>query len=204
MSDHHEPGHSSSFGTPGPHPPPASHATTESQTTEHHSAREVHTGEHTPRELARLAARQEREAHSLYLHRSPGPRAFWVALVGHVLLGLRSVRHWGSGLWLLLALVAIPALAGWLGGRNAGRDVTPNQRFWDTAPRVGLVMAGRTGFGLIIAHGGFSSGGRGSAVLVVWLFLTVLYTVVAGAVAGMAASMTAPHHHRGESDEHPS
>ncbi len=116
-----------------------------------------------------------------------GKIGFWIAFVGYLILFFNTPRGWGIPLWIALAFLLIPVLAGFQVGKRVGYDAGTKMRFRRAFRSVGFAMWGYTFLSLILQRTKFPVGGEAPQVLLLWIVIPVLYAAIAGCVAGTAS-----------------
>jgi hypothetical protein len=119
-----------------------------------------------------------------------GWRGFGVAFIGYMCVSLQQPLGWGIPIWIFLAFLLVPALAGLATGlvrRGAG---TAGGSFWTGFQSVGAAMALYTVVHLLLLGGPHSDAADRWQERIAGLLTTLLFTLIAGLVAG-AASATA-------------
>lgn len=74
-----------------------------------------------------------------------------------------------------------------------GGDFTRAKRFRTAFYVSGLMMAIYSGISLMIVRSGIDSSASASAVAVVGLFVSAVYAVIAGTIAGIASALIVRH-----------
>ena len=116
-----------------------------------------------------------------------------VASACYLVLAMRKPHEWGLPLWSGLALALVPLLCGAIIGRGMGGDFTRAKRFRTAFYVSGLMMAIYSGISLMIVRSGIDSSASASAVAVVGLFVSAVYAVIAGTIAGIASALIVRH-----------
>jgi len=120
--------------------------------------------------------------------RSGAWRGFWVAILGYLCLAFRQPLGWGMGLWIFLAFLLVPILAGLVVGRYQRNVGAPGQSFWMAFKGVSKAMALYTILSLIFIGGSHSDSADKWQERLAGILTTALFFLITGLVAG-ATSM---------------
>jgi hypothetical protein len=115
---------------------------------------------------------------------------FGIGVAGYLLLSIQQPPGWTIPGWVILAFLVVPALIGGVTGRWQGLDQEARTRFWAGGRAGGGAMALYSGLSLIAVRQRFSTNADAGQVVLVGLFVTLVYAVLAGAVAGLASALT--------------
>jgi hypothetical protein len=110
-----------------------------------------------------------------------------VAIAGYLVLSFRQPPGWTLPLWAILAFVVVPGLTGYAVGKLLGPETAPGARFRSAMWGAGFAMFFYTAISLILLRVRIDSDG-GSTVVQVGFFVTCLYTLLAGTVAGFVSA----------------
>jgi hypothetical protein len=114
-----------------------------------------------------------------------------VGLLAYLLVSAAQPPAWGIPVWALLAFVVVPGIIGYTTGRVLGRSAERKPRF-----RAGLFAGAAAMFlyasvTLMVLHARIGSTGDSGEVFLVGLFVSLVYSGLAGAVAGAASAYLA-------------
>ena len=116
---------------------------------------------------------------------------FWLAVLAYFILSFFSILSLGYFVWLLLAFLIIPVLTGIVTGRRQGLDFGDGGCFAAGMRAAGVPMAIYTAISLMIVHSRVGPSPSASATFLVGLAVTIIYAIIAGLVAGVAALLSA-------------
>lgn len=125
---------------------------------------------------------------------------FGLGCIGYLILSLRQPLGWTIPVWALLAFLVVPICIGLTVGRGMGYDAGPGPRFRGWFRACSLVMFLYTAFNLMIVRYNIGSGDTGQ-VFLVGLFVSVIYALLAGLVAGLASGWLAYRNRKEETSE---
>ncbi|MCW3100403.1 MAG: hypothetical protein JWL77_6021 [Chthonomonadaceae bacterium] len=151
----------------------------------HHDPPHHNPAHHSPAHHEPVISAQERQQS----RGDGGWRGFIVAILGYLFVSLQQPLGWGMPLWIFLAFLLVPGLAGLAVGfaqRGAG---TPGRSLWTAIKSAGKAMALYTIMHLLLLGGPHSDSADRWQERIAGVLTTILYSLVAGLVAG-AVSMT--------------
>ena len=114
---------------------------------------------------------------------------FFAALLGYLLLSGRQPAGWGEGLWAFLALLLVPALAGLIVNRKQAGDRPSRQAFFAGMKAAGWAMLFYASITLTVLANRIGRADGGGQAFLAGVLVTVVYTLVAGSVAGLVNVM---------------
>lgn len=117
-------------------------------------------------------------------------RAVWLAFViagiGYMVLSSQQPAGWGVPVWLSLALLLIPALAGLALNRLQAENRPPRQAFFAGMKGVGWAMFFYASITMTVVANRVGGAGNAGEEFLAGLLTTILFTLLAGAAAGLA------------------
>jgi hypothetical protein len=113
---------------------------------------------------------------------------FGIGVMGYLILSIRQPPDWPQTLWALLAFGVVPILAGLTTGRISRAAGNARSRFWAGLKSGFISMFLYSGISLIVLRTRIASGADSMQILTVGLFVTFVYAILAGCVAGAASS----------------
>lgn len=111
--------------------------------------------------------------------------AFAIAGIGYLVLSQQQPAGWGVPLWASLALLLIPALAGLAVNRLQAAQRTARQMFFGGMKGVGWAMFFYSSITLIVLANRVGGAGSGGEEFLAGLLTAIVFTIVAGSVAGL-------------------
>lgn len=117
---------------------------------------------------------------------------FAVAGIGYLILSFQQPPAWGIPVWAALAFLLVPAGAGYAASRIQGPGIEGQARFAAAMRGVGWAMFFYTLLSLFVLLLRMGGEGRGAQVGLVIFVLSVVYALLAGGVAGLAAKILGP------------
>ena len=106
----------------------------------------------------------------------------------YLALSIQQPAQWTVPVWVLLAFLLGPALIGLIAGRLQRGEMSPLRRFRGGLQAGVITMFLYTSITLMALHARMGSSGDGGQVFLVGLFVSVIYALIAGVVAGAVSS----------------
>jgi hypothetical protein len=111
-----------------------------------------------------------------------------VAIVGYLILATRQPFGWTIPVWTVLAFLVVPGLTGYTVAKLLGPETAPGARFRSAMWGTGFAMFFYTVISLMIVRARIGGDAGSSQAAVVVFFVASIYTVLAGAVAGLVSA----------------
>lgn len=110
---------------------------------------------------------------------------FAVAVAGYLILSLQQPAGWGEALWAALALLAVPAVSGFVANRAQAGTAPTGGPFFSAARGAGAAMLLYSAITLAVLAQRVGRPDGGTQVLLAGAIVTTVYTMLAGAIAGL-------------------
>ena len=124
---------------------------------------------------------------------------FCLAIAGYILLSMRQPLGWTQPIWILLAFLVIPGVAGLFVGRRHAGERTRSRAFYDGARSGVFAMACYTGFHVFKLADNLQKDNSQTVDEWVAAFIAIIvFSSIAGLVAGLASAAASLGRPKGE------
>ncbi len=107
--------------------------------------------------------------------------------VVYLIFSVNGPREWTIPVWISLAFLFIPAMIGFVSGRQISPEQAISKRFWTAFRNVAIGMFGYTTMSLIMLRIRISQPDSSGMVFLVGLLVSMIYAAIAGTIGGLAA-----------------
>ena len=126
--------------------------------------------------------REKRKKHSIWI-------GMLIAGIGYFILSFQQPNGWETLLWLFLGFLLIPSIAGFSIGKRMGSDTESKIRFTQSFLVIGFMMWLYTIINMMMVRSHVNSSADSGAIFMVGMFVSSIYSTIAGLVAGAASSL---------------
>lgn len=117
--------------------------------------------------------------------------AFGLGILAYLILSVQQPPAWRVPVWAALAFLAVPATVGFTAGKIAGRGTPAPTRFRAGMSAGGWAMFWYAAITLFMLHARMNSGAPAGEVFLAGAFVTIVYSLLAGLVAGLVSAKLA-------------
>ncbi len=116
-------------------------------------------------------------------------RTFGPIVCGLIYLieSVNGPREWTIPVWIAMTFLIIPAMVGFIMGRQVSPEQPASKRFWAAFVSVAIGIFAYTAFSLIMLRSRIGQPDSTGTIFVVGLLVSSIYAVIGGSVGGIAA-----------------